>query len=122
MKYVLYVIFGLPALFLVLHTTIRTIRHFHKFPMPEFLANLIDNPLRRRIQPPDKMPIRHGIAPGMTVLEVGPGNGRYSIETARRVGVRCRIISIRSQMYHFVNDLIFGRFFNFLIDTRNICI
>ena len=62
--------------------------------MPEFLANLIDNPLRRRIQPPSDMPIRHGIEPGMTVLEVGPGNGRYTIETARRVGSAGRVIAI----------------------------
>ena len=41
----------------------RLIRHFYKFPMPEFLANLIDNPLRRRIQPPGEMPVRHGIHP-----------------------------------------------------------
>ena len=94
MNLILYLIFGFPLLFILLHTIIRTIRHFYKFPMPEFLANLIDNPLRRRIQPPEKMPIRHGIIPGMTVLEVGPGNGRYSIETARRVGVRGRIITI----------------------------
>ena len=32
------------------------------------------------------MPLRHGIEPGMTVLEVGPGNGRCTLETARRVG------------------------------------
>jgi ubiquinone/menaquinone biosynthesis C-methylase UbiE len=70
----------------VLHTIVRLIRYFYKFPMPEFLANLIDNPLRRKFQPPSEMPIRHGIEPGMTVLEVGPGNGRYTLETARRVG------------------------------------
>lgn len=94
MKYVLFIILGFPALFLVLHTTIRVIRHFYKFPMPEFLANLIDNPIRRKIQPPTEMAIRHGIQPGMIVLEVGPGNGRYSIESARRVGPGGKLISI----------------------------
>lgn len=94
MKPILYLIFGFPLLFILLHTIIRTIRHFHKFPMPEFLANLIDNPLRPRIQPPEKMPIPHGITPGVTVLEVGPGNGRYSIETARRVGEHGQLITI----------------------------
>ena len=79
---------------LVLHTTIRLIRHFYKFPMPELLANLIDNPLRRRIQPPGEMPMRHGIDPGMTVLEVGPGNGRYTIETAWRVGMAGKVITV----------------------------
>lgn len=94
MNLILYLIFGFPLFFILLHTIIRTVRHFYKFPMPEFLANLIDNPLRRRIQPPEKMPIRHGITPGMTVLEVGPGNGRYSIATARRVGDNGRLITI----------------------------
>jgi ubiquinone/menaquinone biosynthesis C-methylase UbiE len=81
-------------LFIVLHTLVRIVRHFHKFPMPEFAANLIDNPIRRRIQPPDEMPIRHGIEPGMTVLEVGPGNGTYTVATARRVGESGKIVSI----------------------------
>lgn len=94
MKPVLYLLFGFPLFFLLLHTIIRTIRHFHKFPMPEFLADLIDNPLRHQIQPPAEMPIRHGIESGMTVLEVGPGNGRYSIESAHRVGVTGKLISI----------------------------
>jgi len=62
--------------------------------MPEFAANIIDNPLRRRIQPPDETAIRHGIEPGMTVLEVGPGNGTYTVATARRVGERGKLITI----------------------------
>ena len=78
----------------VLHTIVRIIRYFYKFPMPEFLANLIDNPLRRKFQPPSDMPIRHGIERGMTVLEVGPGNGRYTVETARRVGNTGRVIAV----------------------------
>jgi ubiquinone/menaquinone biosynthesis C-methylase UbiE len=89
-----YLIPGLLLLPVVLHTLVRILRYFYKFPMPEFLANLIDNPLRRRIQPPSEMPIRHGIEPGMTVLEVGPGNGRYTVETARRVGSGGKVIAI----------------------------
>lgn len=87
----------IPGFFLVilsLHTLVRIIRHFHKFPMPEFLANLIDNPLRRRIQPPDEMPVRHGVEAGMTVLEVGPGNGRYTLGLARRVGSTGKVITV----------------------------
>jgi ubiquinone/menaquinone biosynthesis C-methylase UbiE len=78
----------------ILHTTLRIVRRFHKFPIPEFLANLIDNPLRRKIQPPYEMPIRHGIEPGMWVLEVGPGNGRYTVETTRRVGSTGKVIAV----------------------------
>lgn len=94
LQVLLYLVFG-PLLFiLVLHTLVRLVRTFYKFPMPQFLANLIDNPLRRKIQPPGEMPVRHGIMPGMTVLEVGPGNGRYTIETARRVGDAGKVITI----------------------------
>lgn len=88
------IILGIPLIAVAFHTLVRIVRHFHKFPMPEFLANLIDNPLRRRFQPPNEMPIRHNIEPGMTVLEVGPGNGRYTIETARRVGSTGKVLAI----------------------------
>ena len=87
-------IVGLLGLILVLHTIIRIIRHFYKFPMPEFAANIIDNPLRRRIQPPGEMPARHGVIQGMKVLEVGPGNGTYSIATAQALGAKGRLITI----------------------------
>jgi ubiquinone/menaquinone biosynthesis C-methylase UbiE len=90
----LYVLIGLAVAVLALHTLVRIVRYFHKFPMPEFLAGAIDNPLRRRIQPPSEMPLRHGIEPGMTVLEVGPGNGRYTVETARAVGPLGKVIAV----------------------------
>ncbi len=89
-----YLLLALPLIILLLHTLIRVIRYFYKFPMPQFLANFIDNPLRRKIQPPDEMPLRHGIEPGMTVLEVGPGNGRYTVATARRVGGMGKVVAI----------------------------
>jgi len=94
LKTLVFIILAIPLGALVLHTVVRIIRFFYKFPMPEFLANLIDNPLRRKIQPPGEMPTRHGIKPGMTVLEVGPGNGRYTLETARRVGSTGKVIAI----------------------------
>ncbi|GAG62852.1 unnamed protein product [marine sediment metagenome] len=62
--------------------------------MLQFLANAIDNPLRRKIQPPDKTAIRHGIKEGMNVLEIGPGNGRYTIEAARQVGQNGKVTTI----------------------------
>lgn len=88
------VLLAIPAGLIALHTLVRIIRHFYKFPIPEFLAGAIDNPLRRRIQPPDVVPLRHGIEPGMQVLEVGPGNGRYTMATARRVGETGRVVAI----------------------------
>lgn len=70
------------------------VRYFHKFPMPQFMANLVDNPLRRRLQPPDETPARHGIERGMSVLEVGPGNGTYTLATARRVAESGRVVTV----------------------------
>ncbi len=94
LKTLLYILLGLPVFVILLHTLVRTVRHFYKFPMPEFLANAIDNPLRRKIQPPDETAVRHGIKPGMTVLEVGPGNGRYTLAAARQVGAAGKLITI----------------------------
>jgi len=77
-----------------LHTIVRIVRRIHKFPMPPFAANLIDNPLRRRFQPPHETALRHGIEPGMKVLDVGPGNGRYTIAAARRVGETGKVVAV----------------------------
>lgn len=85
---------GIPLAVVAWHTLVRAIRHFYKFPIPEFLAGLIDNPLRRRLQPPDEMTLRHGIEPGMEVLDVGPGNGRYTLAAARRVGLGGRVVAV----------------------------
>jgi ubiquinone/menaquinone biosynthesis C-methylase UbiE len=85
---------GLLLGLLFIQAVIRIIRYFYKFPMPEFLANAIDNPFRRRIQPPSEMPFRHGIQPGMDVLEIGLGNGRYTLETAQWVGKQGSVTAI----------------------------
>jgi ubiquinone/menaquinone biosynthesis C-methylase UbiE len=94
LQILLYLLIGFFFLFITLHTIVRIIRHFNKFPMPEFAADIIDNPLRRSIQPPDKTAVRHGIHPGMTVLEVGPGNGTYTVAAARRIGNTGKLITI----------------------------
>ena len=62
---------ALPVAVVTAHTVVRIVRHFVKFPVPEVLADLIDNPLRRRVQPPDLLAQRHGVRTGMTVLDVG---------------------------------------------------
>jgi ubiquinone/menaquinone biosynthesis C-methylase UbiE len=89
-----YIVLGIPAIGLALNLVVRIVRAFHKFPMPQWAANLIDNPLRRRIQPPDEMARRHGIEAGMTVLEVGPGNGTYTLAAARRVGNDGSVVAV----------------------------
>ena len=80
---------------LILHSLLRLVRRFYKFPIPHFLTALIDHPIRRRFwQPPAEMPHRHGIQSGMRVLEVGPGRGTYTLAAARQVGVMGEIMAI----------------------------
>ena len=85
---------AIPIVLVSLHTLVRIVRHFHKFPMPECLADLIDNPLRRSFQPPYETAVRHGLERGMTVLEVGPGNGTYTVGAAQRIGSSGRLVTI----------------------------
>ena len=94
LRTVLVIVLGVPALVIVLHSLVRLVRAVYKFPMPQAAANLIDNPLRRRIQPPEEMAKRHGLAPGMTVLDVGPGNGTYTLAAARHVGERGKVVAV----------------------------
>ena len=85
---------GIILFILVTQVIIRLIRKYCKFPIPAFMVAMIDNPIRRKIQPPGEMPSRHGITPGMTVLEVGPGNGTYTVETAAHVGPTGKVITV----------------------------
>lgn len=94
MQICLRILVAIPLVFIAFQIVLRIVRRVYKFPMPEFMAPLIDNPLRRRVQPPDEMARRHGIEPGMKVLEVGPGSGRYTVATARRVGPAGKVIAI----------------------------
>ena len=90
----LYFILSIPLILICLHTIVRVVRYFYKFPMPQWMANVIDNPFRRKIQPPDETAIRHGIQPGMQVLEVGPGNGTYTLGAARLIGSDGQLVTI----------------------------
>lgn len=94
LRILLCVLLAIPIVFIVLHTIIRVIRHFHKFPIPEFLADLIDHPLRRKFQPPYETAVRHGIEAGMMVLEVGPGSGTYTLGAAQRLGPQGKLVTI----------------------------
>jgi ubiquinone/menaquinone biosynthesis C-methylase UbiE len=90
LKWIVYIV-----LFLIcVHTLVRIIRKAYKFPIPAFLTSWIDNPLRHRIQPPEETARRHTIGSGMKVLDVGPGNGTYTIAAARAVGESGCVIAI----------------------------
>lgn len=94
MQTLVLIMISIPSALIILHTMVRVIRYFYKFPMPQFLADIIDNPLRRKIQPLDETAVRHGIERGMIVLEVGPGNGRYTTASAKLVGNTGKVYTI----------------------------
>lgn len=94
MKAILRVLLQIPLFVLAWMALARIVRHFYKFPIPEFLAPLIDNPFRRKFQPPEAMPGRFGLLPGMKALEIGPGNGSYTLAAARAVGPRGKIVAV----------------------------
>jgi ubiquinone/menaquinone biosynthesis C-methylase UbiE len=58
---------------------VRWIRHTYHFPIPDFMTPVIDNPIRRKFwQNPQTIARRMKLQPGMTVVEIGPGNGSYT--------------------------------------------
>jgi len=63
---------------------------------PWWLGYLLASPLRRIIQRPEAILAGH-IAPGMTVLEPGPGMGFFTIAIARMVGPSGRVIAVDVQ-------------------------
>jgi ubiquinone/menaquinone biosynthesis C-methylase UbiE len=88
---------GLALSFVVLHTLVRIVRRFYKFPIPHFLVGLIDNPMRRRAMPPELLAERHGLQPGQVVLEIGPGNGHYTLAVARRITPAGELVALDIQ-------------------------
>lgn len=60
MRRAIYLFLGVTGFLLIYYVIARTIRARHKFPIPGFLVELIDNPLRRRfVQLPGETPPRH---------------------------------------------------------------
>ena len=76
---------------------LRLISKYYHFPIPVFLVRYIDNPLRRRIQPPKKVVSWIDIQKNMEVLEIGPGPGTFTIEAARRLGIREKLYAVDIQ-------------------------
>jgi SAM-dependent methyltransferase len=63
---------------------------------PWWLGFLLVNPLRRLWQDPEKM-LAPYVREGMTVLEPGPGMGFFTLELARLVGPRGRVVAVDIQ-------------------------
>jgi ubiquinone/menaquinone biosynthesis C-methylase UbiE len=91
---ILYALFGLIMGAILLRLAAGAARRRRRFPIPPAMVGLIDNPIRRAMQPPEKMITRFGIRPGMRVLEIGPGKGSYTLAAARRVGNSGSVVAI----------------------------
>ncbi len=81
------IILGIPIFFTIwLITVVKLARRLYPFPIPHFMTELIDNPVRRKyIQKPDQIAQRMGTFSGAIVLEVGPGKGSYTKAVAKRI-------------------------------------
>jgi SAM-dependent methyltransferase len=77
-------------------------RYSGRGPMPYTMRWILHTPLRRLVHPVGPMLDRFGIRSGMTVLELGPGTGYFSIEAARLLGSGGRLVclDIQSPMLH----------------------
>ncbi|WP_461210274.1 class I SAM-dependent methyltransferase [Desulfocurvus sp. DL9XJH121] len=60
---------------------------------PAWVCHLIDNPLRRFLEPADKH-LAPLVRPGMTALDVGCGFGHYTLALARLVGEGGRVLAV----------------------------
>ncbi len=63
---------------------------------PWWLGYFLLSPLRRLYQDPGAI-LRPWVAEGMTVLEPGPGMGFFTLEMARLVGPRGRVVAVDVQ-------------------------
>lgn len=63
---------------------------------PWWLGWLLASPIRKLFQDPARILAPH-VREGMTVLEPGPGMGFFTLELARRVGPRGRVVAIDIQ-------------------------
>jgi SAM-dependent methyltransferase len=63
---------------------------------PWWIGYLLVSPLRRLLQDPATL-LAPYVREGMTVLEPGPGMGFFTLEAARRVGPRGRVVAVDLQ-------------------------
>ncbi|HKA43487.1 MAG TPA: class I SAM-dependent methyltransferase [Burkholderiales bacterium] len=62
------------------------------------MTPVLHSPLRRRNFSPEVAAGRHGVASGMTVLEVGPGDGYLTVAAADRTSPGGRLICLDLQL------------------------
>jgi SAM-dependent methyltransferase len=66
-------------------------------PIPVSQAGMLLTPMRAILHPVRESLEAFGVAPGRTVLELGPGPGYFSVEAARIVGAEGRLLCLDLQ-------------------------
>lgn len=84
---------GLLGLFVALQAAVRLLRRLLPQPMPPGLR-FLDSPVREWTLPRASVLKHIGLAPGMSVLEVGLGPGSLTVEAARLVGPQGRLSAV----------------------------
>jgi SAM-dependent methyltransferase len=72
-------------------------RYSGRGPMPYTMRWILHSPLRPLVHPVRLMLDRFGVRPGATVLELGPGNGYFSIDGGRLLGSGGRLVCLDIQ-------------------------
>ena len=75
----------------------RLLGRLHPRPCPYALAAAFEVPGRRLVAGPERVLDDFDVRSGERVLEIGPGTGFYSIDAARRVGNRGRLVCLDIQ-------------------------
>ncbi|HUS04338.1 MAG TPA: class I SAM-dependent methyltransferase [Dehalococcoidia bacterium] len=78
----------------VVHPITKLVRRRTGLPDPTFIIYFINNPIRRKLQPPSGVIDHVHIQEGMNILELGPGTGFYTLEAARRAGPSGHVYAI----------------------------
>ena len=87
-------VFGVVILILAL---LRLVRKSTNFPAPAYIGRVLDSDFRRFFQSPITIVERSGIAPGMTVMELGCGSGAYTTFMARAIGEQGKLYAVDIQ-------------------------
>ncbi len=86
---------GLAFFWLVVMKILARLQPAGGTPCPAALAWLVNNPIRRRYMHP--VLDRVGIRPGERVLELGPGQGAFTVDAARRLAPDGTLIAVDIQ-------------------------
>lgn len=76
---------------------LRTTQNLQPYPMPHQLAQVLDHPWRLRYLQPAEVLGMVGVAPGMTVLDAGCGNGLFTQDMAHMVGAQGTVHAVDLQ-------------------------